>query len=103
MGERTRKLQRLRDDEPVTLGVLIHDCVREAVEQLVQEELTIALGALKYQRSYERSGYRNGTRVSPRPAPVRSEAMARWNYERDAGATSCGSGMVSPLRAARVA
>jgi transposase-like protein len=62
MGERTRKLQRLRDDEPVTLGVLIHDCVREAVEQLVQEELAIALGALKYQRTDERSGYRNGTR-----------------------------------------
>jgi putative transposase len=62
MGERTKKLQRLRDDEPVTLGGLIHDCVREAVEQLVQEELAIALGALKYQRSIERSGYRNGTR-----------------------------------------
>ena len=63
MGERTRKLGRLRDDEPVTLGVLIHDCVRDAVEQLVQEELAIALGALKYQRSDERSGYRNGTRT----------------------------------------
>jgi putative transposase len=62
MGERTRKLERLRDEEPVTLGVLIHDCVREAVEQLVQEELAIALGALKYQRSDERSGYRSGTR-----------------------------------------
>jgi putative transposase len=62
MGERTRKLERLRDEKPVALGVLIHDCVREAVEQLVQEELAFALGALKYQRSDERSGYRNGTR-----------------------------------------
>lgn len=62
MGERIRKLKRLREDKPVTLGVLIHDRVREAVEQLVQEELAIALGALKYQRSDERSGYRNGTR-----------------------------------------
>src|SRR5262249_17037245 len=62
MGERTRKLLRLRDEEPVTLGVLIHNCVREAVEQLVQEELATALGALRYQRRDERSGYRNGTR-----------------------------------------
>lgn len=62
MGARTRKLERLREDDPVTLGVLIHDCVREAVEQLVQEELAVALGALKYQRNDERSGYRNGTR-----------------------------------------
>ena len=46
MEERSRTLQRLRDNEPVTLGVLIHDCVREAVEHLVQEELAIALGAL---------------------------------------------------------
>ena len=63
MGDRTRKLGRLRSDGPVTLGVLIHDCVREAVEQLVQEELAVALGALKYQRSDERAGYRNGTRA----------------------------------------
>jgi putative transposase len=62
MGERTRKLERLREDKPVTLGLLIHERVREAVEQLVQEELAIALGALKYQRSDERAGYRNGTR-----------------------------------------
>ena len=62
MGERTRKLERLRDEEPVRLGVLIHVSVRAAVEQMVQEELAIALGALKYQRSDERSGHRNGAR-----------------------------------------
>lgn len=62
MAEGTRKLERLRDDKPIALGVLIHDCVREAVEQLVQEELAVALGALRYQRSDERGGYRNGTR-----------------------------------------
>ena len=67
MGERTMKLERLRDDQPVALGVLIHDCVRKAVEQLVQEELAIALGALKYRRSDERSGYRNGTRRTRGP------------------------------------
>jgi transposase-like protein len=55
-------VERLRDDKPVALGALIHDCVREAVEQLVQEELAVALGALKYQRSDERSGYRKGAR-----------------------------------------
>lgn len=62
MGERTRKLQPLRDEKPVALGQLIHDRVREAVEQFVEEELAVALGALRYQRSDERSGYRNGTR-----------------------------------------
>src|SRR5262249_42585537 len=62
MGERTRKLEPLPNDEPVALGVLIHEFVREAVEQLVQEELAIALGALRYQRSDDRSGYRNGRR-----------------------------------------
>jgi transposase-like protein len=62
MGKRTRKVELLHDDESVALGVLIHERVREAVEQLVQEELAVALGALKYQRSDERSGYRNGAR-----------------------------------------
>ena len=62
MGKRTRKLERLRDDRPVALGVLIHASVRETVEQLVQEELALAVGALRYQRVDERRGYRNGAR-----------------------------------------
>ncbi len=62
MGRRTTKLERLRGDEPVALGVLIHASVRSAVEQLVQEELAVALGALRYQRVDERNGYRNGSR-----------------------------------------
>lgn len=56
MGERSRKLERRRSNKPVALGELIHDCVRQAVEQLVQEELATALGAHRYQRSDERSG-----------------------------------------------
>jgi transposase-like protein len=63
MGERTRKLEPLRDDEPVALGRLIHEHVRQAVEQLVQAELAVALGALRHQRTDERGGYRNGTRT----------------------------------------
>ena len=61
MGKRTRKLERLRDQPSVALGGLIHEYVREAIEQLVQEGLAVALGALKYQRSDERRGYRNVT------------------------------------------
>lgn len=63
MGKAIRKLERLHDDEPVSLGLLIHEQVRAAVEQLVEAELAVALGALPYQRSDERRGYRNGGRT----------------------------------------
>jgi len=63
MGKAIRKLERLHDDEPLSLGRLIHEQVRAMVEELVQEELAVALGALRYQRSDERRGYRNGERT----------------------------------------
>ena len=62
MGKSIKKLASLRDGQPVPLGLLIHENVRETVEQIVREELALVLGALRYQRSDERSGYRNGTR-----------------------------------------
>ena len=51
-------------DHPGVLGHIASALGAESVsiEQMVQEELAIALGALRYQRSDERSGYRNGAR-----------------------------------------
>jgi putative transposase len=63
MGKAIRKLERLHEDEPVSLGLLIHEHVRLKVEQLIEAELAVALGALPYQRSDERRGYRNGGRT----------------------------------------
>jgi putative transposase len=62
MGKPTRKKLELVREQRVSLGMLIHDRIRVAIEQAVEEELALALGARPWQRSDERSGYRNGTR-----------------------------------------
>jgi putative transposase len=62
MGKPIKKLASLREEEPVPLGMLIHQSVRATVEHVVREELALVLGALRYQRTEERTGYRNGTR-----------------------------------------
>jgi transposase-like protein len=43
------------------IGSLLRTRVREAIEVVLEEELTEALGCGRYERSGERSGYRNGT------------------------------------------
>lgn len=44
----------------VSLGELIHEHVRRAIELAVSEELAVALAARPYARTGERRGYRNG-------------------------------------------
>jgi len=52
------------------LGDLIHDTVRAAIENAVEEELTATLGAGWYERARARSGRRNGTRERTLSGPT---------------------------------
>jgi transposase-like protein len=60
MGEHTRKSP--HQGRPGTLGELIHEAVRHAIEVAIEEELTAALGVTRYTRDAARDGYRNGHR-----------------------------------------
>jgi putative transposase len=63
MGEDTKTGARPHDGRPGSLGELIHAAVRRAIEVAVDEELTAALGARRYERGGgRRCGYRNGTK-----------------------------------------
>ena len=62
MGKAIKKLK-LVHEEKFSLGVLIHQHVRAAVEQAVQEELAEVLGVELYERSEARRGERNGTKM----------------------------------------
>jgi putative transposase len=62
MDKGSRKLKLVQEAEPVRLCDLIHDTVRASIEQIVQEELEVALGAAPYERVDVRHGYRNGSR-----------------------------------------
>jgi len=66
----SRKLKLVEGDEPVRLFDLIHDRVRVAIEQVVREELDVALGAVTYQRVEVRHGYRNGSRCRMLAGPT---------------------------------
>jgi putative transposase len=59
MEKRTRNLRLVGRDE-VSLGELIHRAVRRTIEQAVEEELQVALGAGPYERQGGRNGYRHG-------------------------------------------
>ena len=63
MAKGIRKSERPHEDGRVTLGELIHTQVRVAIETAVHEELTIALGAGRYERHGARRGYRNGVKT----------------------------------------
>jgi transposase-like protein len=60
MEHGTRDRQRAQQPERVSLSELIHQHVRVAVEQAVQEELAAMLDAGRYERRVTRRGYRNG-------------------------------------------
>lgn len=60
MEHGTRDRQHAQQPERVSLGELIHQHVRAAVEQAVQEELAAVLDAGRYERRATRGGYRNG-------------------------------------------
>lgn len=41
MGKRMKKLASLREEQPISLGMLIRQSVRATVEQVVREELFV--------------------------------------------------------------
>jgi putative transposase len=64
-------LKTIKKIEPKpSLSVLIHEHVRVAIEQAVEEELAAALGAPRYERAPDRRGYRNGTRTRTLTGPT---------------------------------
>ncbi len=69
MGPGTRNSAAPHDVERVSLGELIHEYVRGAIETTVQEELRATLGAQPYERHEARRGYRNGTKTRTVTAP----------------------------------
>lgn len=69
MGQGTRKVGAPHEIERVSLGELIHEHVRVAIETAVQEELRAALGAQPYERHDARRGYRNGTKTRTLTGP----------------------------------
>jgi putative transposase len=70
MEEDIRKAGRPHDGRPGSLGALIHTAVRRAIEVAVEEELTAALGAVRYGRDVGRGGYRNGHRPRALTGPT---------------------------------
>lgn len=70
MGEHTRKRQAVQEGQASTLGELIHEHVRMAIEVAVHEELAVALGAGPWERSGARRGYRNGTKPRTLTGPT---------------------------------
>ena len=63
MDQRIRKAAAAPEPERVSLGDLIHQHVRLAIETAVHEELSAALGVRSYERNEGRRGYRNGTKT----------------------------------------
>jgi putative transposase len=63
MGKGIRKPVAPREVDRVSLGELIHEHVRVAIETAVREELDAALGVRSYERHEGRRGYRNGVRT----------------------------------------
>ena len=89
MGKGIRKPGRPHELERVSLGELIHQHVRVAIETAVQEELLATLGATPYERSEARRGYRNGTKERTLTGPTGPQALVlpRATLFRPAGAT----------------
>ena len=63
MDKGIRKPAAAPDIERISLGELIHQHVRVAIETAVHEELHVALGVRSYERHEGRRGYRNGTKT----------------------------------------
>ena len=76
MGKGIKEDARAHELEPVSLGALIHQHVRIAIETAVHEELRAALGPRPYERSEVRRGYRNGIRERTLTGPTGPVALA---------------------------
>lgn len=89
MGKGIRKPAGAHEVKRVSLGELIHQHVRVAIETAVQEELLATLGATPYERSEIRRGYRNGTKGRTLTGPSGPVALTlpRATLFRSAGAT----------------
>lgn len=70
MGKSIRKRGSLQAEAPFSLGALIHEHVRRAIELAVREELAITLGAAPYERGADRRGYRNGGKARTLTGPT---------------------------------
>ncbi len=70
MVQAIRKLGVGKRAEVGSLGELIHQAVRAAIEYAVQEELAEALGVDAYERAKQRRGYRNGQRQRTLSGPT---------------------------------
>jgi transposase-like protein len=70
MDQGIRKPAGTHDGRPVSLGELIHERVRRAIETAVDEELAVALGAAVYERTETRRGYRNGQKARTLTGPT---------------------------------
>ncbi len=70
MGKSIRKRGSLQAEAPFSLGALIHDHVRRAIELAVREELAITVGAAPYERGANRRGYRNGCKARTLTGPT---------------------------------
>src|SRR3984893_13058669 len=93
MGKSIRKPAGAHALEPVSLGELIHQHVRIAIETAVHEELLVALGATPYERSEARRGYRNGTKERMLTGPSGPVALTLTGARlfQAAGAKECTS------------
>jgi len=65
-----RKPAGRHDGKAISLGELIHERVRRAIETAVAEELVAALGAAAYERTEARRGYRNGQKARTPTGPT---------------------------------
>jgi transposase-like protein len=70
MDHGIRNARRLHDPRPRSLGELIHEHVRRAIELAVEEELAAALAARPYERNATRQGYRNGRKTRTLTGPT---------------------------------
>jgi transposase-like protein len=70
MAERIRKVEEVHEVTSTSLGELIHEHVRRAIETAVQEELAAALAAAPYERNGARRGYRNGGKARRLTGPT---------------------------------
>jgi len=75
MANGIRKSAVAPDIARVSLGELIHQHVRIAIETAVREELHAALGTTPYERSDGRLGYRNGTKTRTLTGPTGPVAL----------------------------